>query len=237
MPEKSSEATPWIILGVGIVIGSVFAYFMVKAQQVASSSTSTTLPGGIYTLQQPAAQPSPPDTEFMKWYADKIIKPAIESTAKYAVKETLSPIHSTLAPTPAPMAPVQTQALTAAEPAPQPQQLPPYQLYKQDIEFIKWYTETIIKPSIQQAARESAQNAIRQFMENQRAEAEVQTLGSKTAMPRAKTGNWMITRDSEGAIVSIETMKNTPQKEPQSIKPAISLCLPDKINMGGEHRL
>jgi len=26
MPEKSSEATPWIILGVGIVIGSVFAY-------------------------------------------------------------------------------------------------------------------------------------------------------------------------------------------------------------------
>jgi len=118
MPEKSSEATPWIILGVGIVIGSVFAYFMVKAQQVASSSTSTTLPGGIYTLQQPAAQPSPPDTEFMKWYADKIIKPAIESTAKYAVKETLNSFHSAPAPIPSPMArapaQTQTQALTAA---------------------------------------------------------------------------------------------------------------------------
>jgi len=118
MPEKS-EATPWIILGVGIVIGGVFAYFMVKAQQVASSSTSTTLPGGIYTLQQPAAQPSPPDTEFMKWYADKIIKPAIESTAKYAVKEAISSFHSAPSASMA-RAPVQTQtqALTAAAPAP-----------------------------------------------------------------------------------------------------------------------
>jgi len=116
MPEKSSEATPWIILGVGIVIGSVFAYFMVKAQQVVSSSTSTTLPGGIYTLQQPAAQPSPPDTEFMKWYADKIIKPAIESTAKYAVKEAISSFHS--APSASMARAPAAQALTAAAPAP-----------------------------------------------------------------------------------------------------------------------
>ena len=123
------------------------------------------------------------------------------------------------------------QVLPTLQAQPPQQQFP----YKQDTEFIKWYTETIIKPSIESAARESAQNAIRQFMENQRAEAEVQTLGSKTAMPRAKTGNWMITRDSEGAIVSIETMKNTPQKE-QSTKSPIRLLLPDdKINTWKEH--
>ena len=128
-------------------------------------------------------------------------------------------------------------ARAQAQPAPQPQQLPPTpnQSYKQDTEFIKWYTETIIKPSIQQAARESAQNAIRQFMEaNPR--TEMQTLESKTTKPRAKPGNWMITRDSEGAIMSIEAVKDTPQKEPQSIKPTISLRLPeDRINISKEH--
>jgi len=93
--------------------------------------------------------------------------------------------------------PVQTplQPLTQLQPAPQ-SQMQTASSHRQDTEFIKWYTETIIKPSIQQAARESAQNAIRQFMEaNPR--TEMQTLEPKTTKPRAKTGNWMITRDSE----------------------------------------
>lgn len=122
--------------------------------------------------------------------------------------------------------PVQTslQPLTQLQPALQSQPLASQagiamqtaSSHRQDTEFIKWYTETIIKPSIQQAARESAQNAIRQFMEaNPR--TEMQTLEPKTTKPRAKPGNWMITRDSEGAIMSIEAVKDTPQKEPQSI--------------------
>ncbi len=84
---------------------------------------------------------------------------------------------------------------------------------KQDIEFIKWYTETIIKPSIQQAARESADKAIKQFMDsNPKTETQIQTLGPKTTkqpQPQPKTvpGNWVITRDAEGAIMSIETDK------------------------------
>lgn len=96
--------------------------------------------------------------------------------------------------------------------------------YKQDIEFIKWYTETIIKPSIQQSARESADQAIKQFME---ARTEIQTLGSKieaASPPRlkaAKPGNWTITRDADGAIMSIETDKEIdkePLKKPHTIK-------------------
>jgi len=139
--------------------------------------------------------------------------------------------------------PLQPQ-VTQSQPTPQSQPQPPASqaqaatqtasTYRQDTEFIKWYTETIIKPSIESAARESADKAIRQFMEmNPR--TEMQTLGSKTAMPKAKTGNWMITRDSEGAIMSIETVKDTPQKE-QSTKPTISLRLPeDRINISKEH--
>ncbi len=90
---------------------------------------------------------------------------------------------------------------------------------KQNVEFIKCYTETIIKPSIQQAARESADKAIKQFMEaNPR--TEIQTLGPKTIkQPKAIPGNWVITRDEEGAIMSIETdkeIKEIPQKQPKS---------------------
>lgn len=89
---------------------------------------------------------------------------------------------------------------------------------KQDIEFIKWYTETIIKPSIQQAARESADKAIKQFMEaNPKTETQIQTLGPKTIkQPKAVPGNWVITRDEEGAIMSIETDKEIPQKQSKS---------------------
>ena len=141
--------------------------------------------------------------------------------------------------------PVQTslQPLTQLQPAPQSQPLASQagiamqtaSTYRQDTEFIKWYTETIIKPSIQQAARDSADKAIRQFIEANPERTEVQTLGEKTPRTRAKTGKWEITRDSEGAIVSIETMKNTPQKE-QSTKSPIRLLLPDdKINTWKEH--
>lgn len=127
------------------------------------------------------------------------------------------------------------QQAAVQTPAPAPQQTPQAtqiaSTHRQDTEFIKWYTETIIKPSIESAARESVEKAIRQFMEaNPR--AEVQTLGPKTARPRAKTGNWMIIRDSEGAIMSIETVKDTPQKE---TKPSISLTSSDKINTWKEH--
>lgn len=143
-------------------------------------------------------------------------------------------------------APLQPQ-VTQSQPAPQPQ---PHasqaqaatqtaSTYRQDTEFIKWYTETIIKPSIESAARESADKAIRQFMEanTERTGTELQTLGEKAPRTKAKPGNkWEITRDSEGAIVSIETMKNTPQKETQSLKPTISLRLPeDRINISKEH--
>ena len=99
-----------------------------------------------------------------------------------------------------------------------------------DPDAIKWYTDTIIKPLVQQAAQESADKAIRQFMEANPPIAEVQP------RTRAKTGNkWVINRDSEGAIASIYTMKDTPQKEPQSTNPAISLRLPDKTNIDREH--
>jgi len=65
---------------------------------------------------------------------------------------------------------------------------------------------------------------------------EMQTLGEKTPRTRAKTGKWEITRDSEGAIMSIEAVKDTPQKETQSLKPTISLRLPeDRINISKEH--
>ncbi len=91
--------------------------------------------------------------------------------------------------------------------------------HKQDIEFIKWYTETIIKPSIQQAARESADKAIKQFMDSNpktETQTQIQTLGPKTLkQPKAIPGNWVITRDEEGAIMSIETDKEIPQKQPK----------------------
>lgn len=101
MPE--SDSTPWIILGVGIVIGGVFAYLAIKALQQPASSSSL-----ISTA-------SPPDTEFMRWYSDKIIKPSIETTAKYAVKEALSSFH----PVPVPRASVQLPSPAgASQPVP-----------------------------------------------------------------------------------------------------------------------
>lgn len=115
--------------------------------------------------------------------------------------------------------------VTQSQPAPQPQALS--SSYRQDTEFIKWYTETIIKPSIQQAARESVDKAL-QFMETN-PRTEMQTLEPKTTKPRTKPFNWMITRDSEGAIASIETMKHTSQKELQSTKQPMLL---DRINTG-----
>ena len=86
MSEKS-DSTNLIILGVGIVMGGVIMYLILKSQQT-MQHTST----GLYTLQQPAAPPPilQSDTELMKWYADNIIKPSIETTAKYAVKEALN---------------------------------------------------------------------------------------------------------------------------------------------------
>jgi hypothetical protein len=128
------------------------------------------------------------------------------------------------------------QTQTQSPPAPAPQPVQTVSSYKQDTEFIKWYTETIVKPSIQQVAREAADKAIKQFMEaNPR--TEVQALGSKTAKPRAKTGVWMITRDSEGAITSIETVKDVQPKSQKDInaKPPTIIPAPasDKnINMG-----
>ena len=109
-------------------------------------------------------------------------------------------------------------------------------LYKQDVEFIKWYTENIIKPSIQQAARESADNAIKQFMDLQlesNSRTEIQTLGPKISKPKARPGNWVITRDSEGAIMSIETdkeIKESPQKQPKHQIPTIKL-IPGRSNI------
>lgn len=112
--------------------------------------------------------------------------------------------------------------------------------YRRDTEFIRWYTETIIKPSIERASRESADNVIRQFTAVN-PPAEVQTLGgAKTSPPRThpKPVKWMITRDSEGAIASIETVKEPAQRQTQTPKPEqIPPYISDKINMGKEHNL
>lgn len=111
------------------------------------------------------------------------------------------------------------QAVAQTQASPAPQQQPSY---KQDIEFVRWYTETIVKPSIESAARESAQNAIRQFIE-ENPRAEVQTLGEKAPRTRSKNGAWEITRDSEGAITSIQNIK--------TIKQDTKEILADKINI------
>jgi len=110
--------------------------------------------------------------------------------------------------------------------------------YKQDTEFIKWYTETIVKPSIQQVARESADNAIKQFMDANPRAAEVQALGGDVKAPRASAKPvWVINRDTEGAITSIDTITKAmpkPKKETQTKQP-ISLRTTQNINMFREH--
>jgi hypothetical protein len=84
--------------------------------------------------------------------------------------------------------------------------------HQEDTEFIKWYTETITKPTIIQSARDATEKAIKQFIDENHIAADIQTVGigtTKQKYNKAAGVAWIVNRDADGAIAGIDTIKTT----------------------------
>jgi hypothetical protein len=234
---KSGSTSLWVILGVGagIVIGGVFAYFMIKASQQRSAAllasqqyspliqqSDTFSATTIQQMQEHITQLER-QLEQIKTTSILTLTPRERRGGRPSLEPQNLSITSPQAQDNGLIKNYETQE-TQVSP-----QAPPQQSYeRRDTEFIKWYTDTIIKPSIQQTARDSVDKAIQSMKLN-----EVQTV-DKPPISKATAGNWMITRDSEGAIMSIETFKHSAQSR-ETKATHLNNPVQETINISKQH--
>lgn len=208
MAEEKSSNNLLILIGIGIILGAAFVYSEMKKQQSIQAQAQA-----AYT--QAFAQQTQ--------YLNDLNSTVKRLEGQVQVVQTLQPL-----PVLQPLQPLKLlepelmQSLKPLEPLmrEESQSLKMDRVdYRHDTEFIKWYTDNIIKPSVQQAAKESVETAIKQFVT-----PETQTVETIRTKP---AGKWVINRDSDGAISSIETIKALVRTAPKEEMP--------KINNSREH--